>query len=102
MKMNVAQWLACSAACMAVGCSGLERHIRSSENASAYTSPISEAVTSNLQSEPVSQSTTSANALSDQGHASRSQPVSQAVYAQQSTQAAGVFRNAFSCNFSRD
>lgn len=94
MKMNVAQWLACSAACMAVGCTGLERHIRSSENASAYTSPRSEAVAPNLQSDPVSQSTTGTNALSDQDHASRSQPVSQAAYAQQSTQAAGVVEPA--------
>ena len=39
MKMNVARWIVCSAACMAVGCSALERHIRPSEQATACASP---------------------------------------------------------------
>ncbi len=87
MKMNIAQWLVCSAACMAVGCSGLERHIRPSEQATVYASP-------SLQSDAVSQSKTGIDTPLDQNHALRSQPVSQAAYAHQSSQASGVVEPA--------
>jgi len=62
MKMNIAQWIVCSAACMAVGCSGLERHIRPSEQATVYASP-------SLQSDAVSQSKTGIDTPLDQNHA---------------------------------
>ena len=87
MKMNIAQWIVCSAACMAVGCSGLERHIRPSEQATVYASP-------SLQSDAVSQSKTGIDTPLDQNHALRSQPVSQAAYAHQSSQASGVVEPA--------
>ncbi|AMV31612.1 Cobalt-zinc-cadmium resistance protein CzcC precursor [Pirellula sp. SH-Sr6A] len=88
MKMNVARWIICSAACMSVGCSGLERHIRSSEQATVYASP-------SLQSDAVSQkSKTGINTPLEQDHALRTQPVSQAAYAHQSSQAAGVVEPA--------
>ncbi len=87
MKFNIAQWIVCSAACMAVGCSGLERHIRPSEQATVYASP-------SLQSDAVSQSKTGIDTPLDQNHALRSQPVSQAAYAHQSSQASGVVEPA--------
>ncbi|MBL8868250.1 MAG: TolC family protein [Planctomycetaceae bacterium] len=87
MKMNIAQWIVCSAACMAVGCSGLERHIRPSEQATVYASP-------SLQSDAVSQSKKGIDTPLDQNHALRSQPVSQAAYAHQSSQASGVVEPA--------
>lgn len=87
MKMNIAQWIVCSAACMSVGCSGLERHIRPSEQATVYASP-------SLQSDAVSQSKTGIDTPLDQNHALRSQPVSQAAYAHQSSQASGVVEPA--------
>lgn len=87
MKLNVARWIVCSAACMAVGCSGLKRHIRPSEPATVYASP-------GLQSDAVSQSKTGINTPLDQDHALRTQPVSQAAYAHQPSQAAGVVEPA--------
>ena len=94
MKLNVARWIVCSAACMAVGCGGLKRHIRPSEQATAYASPSSEAVAPGLQSDAVSQSKTGIDTPLDQNHALRSQPVSQAAYSHQSSHAAGVVEPA--------
>lgn len=94
MKMNVARWIVCSAACMAVGCSALERHIRPSEQATACASTGSEAIAPSLQSDAVSQSKTGINTPLDQDHALRTQPVSQAAYAHQPSQAAGIVEPA--------
>lgn len=94
MKINVERWIICSAACMAVGCSGLERHIRPSEQATLYASRSNESVAPGLQRDADGQKGTGVNISLDRDHAPGSQPVSQAAYAHQQTNASGIVKLA--------
>ena len=94
MKFNIQQWIVCSGICMSVGCSGLEQHIRSSENTSISSPSSLQHSSVDTPSGAITSATTDANSQSNHDQALRDQTVSQAAYAHQDYQPSGVVEPA--------